>query len=662
MRRPFITAILITVGIFLPLLLFLWTDTIYGGDAGDLVVAAYVRGVPHPPGYPLYTAIAFLLTKLPFSTVAGRVALLSVFPALASLLFFLASCYLITRRLVASLITTIALGATYLFLLLAIIPEVFALHFLFISVLSFLVVYITQRSQWQLLWIFFLIFGLSLTHHHIILFAVPAFLYLLITKYKDVKKHVRWWHGGVFAAGLLPYLYVVFIARPDAPINWEHPQTMTGFIRLITRAVYGTFTSGIAAGHTPIERLFQIYLYGETVLLDATIVGVVLAIIGIVFLLIRQRRMGIFVLLGLLCTGPLFVFYAAFPFGNNFLLATVERFYLSSYWYVFVCVGVGITIVSDGIGSVLRKIYPKITNNTIALVFAVLPISLVFASTVRLQPLKHDRTAEQVGADVIATVPSESILLVTEDTRLFNTEYAYFVQGLGRNTTRFVQYGLLVFPYYQKYLHTEYPELILPEGDGGAFLVEFVLQNSKQFQIYADHQYPVGDSAVWVAEGLLFHLYSTDAQIQADAYLETNEQLFDQYQDPLAGALGDYRHLMLADVLRVYGAARSAVGDNLYTFGLYHEALRYFQQAVLLQPELVTNHVGLVRSAIGARECAVAEMALHAGEQLFTDMRLYGAGVELYTACFDDEVQTAEYQRRLDDAEQSERVPLDQLQ
>src|SRR5690349_9413587 len=47
-------------------------------DSGELAVASYYAGVPHPPGYPVWTIYTWLFTVLfPFSNVAWRVALSS---------------------------------------------------------------------------------------------------------------------------------------------------------------------------------------------------------------------------------------------------------------------------------------------------------------------------------------------------------------------------------------------------------------------------------------------------------------------------------------------------------------------------------------------------------------------------------------------------------
>ena len=71
------------------LLLYLVTlaPTVTFEDSGELIAAAYNLGVPHEPGYPLWTMIAHLFTWLPFGDVAYRVNLMSaVCSALAAAL------------------------------------------------------------------------------------------------------------------------------------------------------------------------------------------------------------------------------------------------------------------------------------------------------------------------------------------------------------------------------------------------------------------------------------------------------------------------------------------------------------------------------------------------------------------------------------------------
>ena len=48
-------------------------------DSGELAVASMYAGVPHPPGYPVWTVYTWLFTLLPFGGIAYRVGLSSAF-------------------------------------------------------------------------------------------------------------------------------------------------------------------------------------------------------------------------------------------------------------------------------------------------------------------------------------------------------------------------------------------------------------------------------------------------------------------------------------------------------------------------------------------------------------------------------------------------------
>src|SRR5512136_3494294 len=46
-------------------------------DSGELAVGSYYAGIPHPPGYPVWTIYTWLWTVLPITNIAYRVGLSS---------------------------------------------------------------------------------------------------------------------------------------------------------------------------------------------------------------------------------------------------------------------------------------------------------------------------------------------------------------------------------------------------------------------------------------------------------------------------------------------------------------------------------------------------------------------------------------------------------
>src|SRR5690349_15720581 len=68
-----ITTLLVLIGYYLTLAPDLTLE-----DSGELAVGSFYAGVPHPPGYPVWTIYSWLFTKLvPISNIAWRVGLSS---------------------------------------------------------------------------------------------------------------------------------------------------------------------------------------------------------------------------------------------------------------------------------------------------------------------------------------------------------------------------------------------------------------------------------------------------------------------------------------------------------------------------------------------------------------------------------------------------------
>ena len=154
----------------LVLSLYLWSmpGTVVLEDDGLFILAGWFNGVAHPPGYPLYTLLAYLATHLP---VAMTVAWKS--HALSALLGALACCFvsMATRELLDSRLAAVTAGVGYgvseVFWSQAIIAEVYTLN----SLLFFLAVWLCLRFQQQgkyplpVLYTVAFICGLGLSNH-----------------------------------------------------------------------------------------------------------------------------------------------------------------------------------------------------------------------------------------------------------------------------------------------------------------------------------------------------------------------------------------------------------------------------------------------------------------------------------------------------------------
>ncbi len=654
--------------LFFVFYLFFQTKGIFGGDAGDLVAAASLWGIPHPPSYPLWTFLVGLLIRIvPFFTPAWRAALLSSFFSAASLGLF----FVLLRKLLAhlhqysvipakaagiyknknylyrflvkpgmtiwlvSLVTTLTLAFSYLFWLYAEVAEVFGLNSFFVILLTFLVLewyYSPTRFKFCL---FSFFFGLSLTHHHTVLFLLPAFLYLFWRKegFLLLGTHPALPPGAAsrkmrdrqgvplslffFFLGLLPYLYLPLAARANPAVDWGHPTDLLSFIKVVTRSIYGTFSSNPAAGQEAGLRLFQIPSYFIFLNLNISTLGIILAIIGMVYLFFKNKILFWFFALAFLTTGPFFVFYASFPLNNRFLLATFERFVLLSLPFVMVFFAFGVLLVARklsavisflrkkrAVSSMLGSIEVNVQSYFIVLLFLLIPAFLFRANLSKMAFLKNDFSADNLGKDILDTVERDSILLLAYDNPLFNAQYVHYACHYRRDV-KLVHLFLLKYSYYRDWLKEAFPELVISEKkEVKEFLREFLEENYSRFSIYSNIE--IIESGWREPRGLLLKYHQVEENLPDNAeIIKRNRELWESYQDLDPLMKKDY-FLMPLSLVDFYATSRKRVAKLYLDAGLYKQALEQFIEAQkLMEDDETFLYTGLLRAKLG--QCVQAE-------------------------------------------------------
>ena len=81
--------LLIGLGFFVitsAIYIFALCPTIHPRDNPDILTAAITLGIPHSPGYPLFTMLGHLFSKIPLGTLPWRVNLMSAIFSAASVL------------------------------------------------------------------------------------------------------------------------------------------------------------------------------------------------------------------------------------------------------------------------------------------------------------------------------------------------------------------------------------------------------------------------------------------------------------------------------------------------------------------------------------------------------------------------------------------------
>lgn len=651
--------------------LFFQSTSLYGGDAGDLVTAAYTGGIAHPPGYPLYSLIGYILGHLPVSTVAWRIGLLSSIPMAGAVALVYMLLTKITRHKLVSFLSTSILTTTYLIWLYGIVPEVFALHAFFtMSIVYVSYLFSIQPSKRKLQFVAFLI-GLALTHHHIIVFALPvviAFLWQQRTFiYKlSLRDEASIVMCGIF--GLTPYLWAYIAAVRNAPIVWDDPLTLKNIIRLISRADYGSFQSGTAYGQDIRSRLLQFVAIGDLYLQDFSLLGVLLCITGAISGWFQNRKIAAPLIIGFLSTGPGYFFYASYLFTTAFHIATAERFAIPSYLFFTMLMGYGMYTIFHAISSATRqhaaRMLPLVQAGTITLML-ILPLSLVYSNHAKLSPLKYDRTAEKFGRDILRTVETGSVIFLQGDHPVFNTQYMYYTYSM-RPDVKLVHMTKLLNGTGYRQLRKYYPELAIKKNmDSLPALLTFIETEYKDQPLYATIPFtliPKGYN--WVPYGLLYRLYKGEDIPPYPLVDRRNEHVWRSYQDPLAGSLGVYKNLMLSNVTDYYKDALVRRGLYGATYGKdYTDAISYYDDALRLDPARGSIFYLKGEAQIALHNCAEAEKLFKKGYSYRTDdpALYYQAMLSLSQHCLKDTDATARWQKKLDDLSTKQETQLQEL-
>ena len=214
-------------------------------DSGELAVGSFYAGVPHAPGYPVWTVYSWLFTVLlPFSNVAWRVAVSSaVAAALANGLVGLvvsrgSSMILegiedlrqIERRtenllcVVSGFVAAVTIGYNGFMWSQAVIVEVYTLSVLsLMGVLCCMLRWLYAPEQRRYLYLAFFLFGMCFNNHQTLIVAAMGLEVLIMAAQPKLGRDLLLGNVAVYLAGLLfksmgvlttfdanPPLYVIY--------------------------------------------------------------------------------------------------------------------------------------------------------------------------------------------------------------------------------------------------------------------------------------------------------------------------------------------------------------------------------------------------------------------------------------------------------------------
>lgn len=616
---PFFISLLVFAIYFLGI-----SSSVFGGDSGDIILASWFGGVAHPPGYPLNTMLGYLFTHIPFeATVAYKSNLMMAFLQAVNIgILYLILVLLVKKRIIA-IAAALVVAFNPLFWLYAHVTEVFqlkitlvglAIYFLLLWRFKVIEISLKKRAKSNRYFYLSIVFlGLSIFHHHISLLLIPAFYYLirktdksLLTGLKNVTKLAV----GLLI-GLIPYLFIVFAAYKKTPVNWDNPSNLDGFLRLITRADFGTFTAtDFLVGQTVQDRLIQLKTLFAFSINDFTYLGLILAILGFIYLFYSHKSLFWFVFYIIFFIGPFFLVYSSFPLKNDFLLGIWERFILEFYFFLAIPLAYGFLAIFELINKRINDFslkHKKIILILIQVSFLLFPSTLYFAN-VSKSDFSNFQLGNDLGHDVLVSSTPDSIVFVLDDTIAFASQYSYYTSSQFRDRKLIIG-GFLKFPYYRQEILERYPGLYYSNQyrsseliDSAVVINELIEKNRQQFDIFTTGFNFRVENAKWVPSGLLVKLRYLDEPYRGV------DNGFSRFM--FAGDRGQYKHFTSNYMLSVYRNSYIRVANYYSANSDVAESIDYYEKARILFPNEVMSYTDYIHTLIIDSRCNEAKKLL----------------------------------------------------
>jgi len=433
-----ITALIIFLSTFV---VYIWTlcPSVYVGDSAELITAACNEGIAHPPGYPLYVVMGKIFSFLPVRSMAYRVNMLSAFfsAITAGLVFFILILIFKGKTkadtsfdaLLSSITGSLCLAFSSIFWSQAVVAEVFPINGFFFALLILLVVLYQQSGRQydnSYACLIGFICGLGLTNHQTLVFTLPVIAFIIIEK---LLKSGRPQVSSIlkmlvfFITGISFYLFLLVRSRSHPVINWDMPDNIERFLRVILRSGYGTFKlSETGLLNLSLSAvLFKMQLFFQNISNQFTIFGFIIGIAGMAYSIIRKNTARHLLIFLFMFTGILF-FLIASPTKDIAGIEVMKRFYLMPFVVFSIWIGIGIKYI--------QEIIPFKRIKVLFVIPILFIVIIIFAhSNYRVNDRSRNYISYDYGMNIFKTLDKDSTLFVEKwDETIFILSYLKTVE------------------------------------------------------------------------------------------------------------------------------------------------------------------------------------------------------------------------------------------
>lgn len=514
-RTTFVAAAIVTL-IWLVVYAFTVSPSVNFIDSGELITTLHEPGVAHPPGYPLYTLMGYVVSNLLWGEVAWRVNILSAFwGALTVGAFFLLTValinYLSWRRpsqaprkepakgrraknspkpheqktpderhflgqpvsawLTLGIAAAVAslLGASSTFWSRTAQAKMYSLHYFFIALLFLLALlarwaYERNDTAGMKRWLLALSIGLglSLSNHLMTTLLVPGLLLLLFLGSDLPRRFKTLLNSWLYAipAVVLPlllYLYLPLRASQHPLMNWGTADTWGDFWRHITGWQYGAYVVRSDRERALIIGRLWNFITEQWYWLTPLML-IVCLVAGILL-----ARASLPILIATLTTAV-----ATFVFATFYGISEIEPYMVPLYMMLLIWLGTSGATLPQVLqrrppGRVLPERSTMLVRGGLAAALALLALIAGWVQYPR-QDHSYDRLASQFANNVLSELPPNSVLITDYWDFYAPTIYLQNVLGV-RPDISIVDMSLVTYPWYMEHLQKHSPELIQKSSD-----------------------------------------------------------------------------------------------------------------------------------------------------------------------------------------------------
>ncbi len=470
-------------------------------DSGDLITSAWLLGIPHPTGYPLFCILGWLWSHIiPFGTVAWRMnAFSAIWSAMAAGItvravwasFDLLPGNVFVRltrfgRAVAAMSSGLILAFATDVWSLSIVTEVYSLNLFFVSLISWILIELLigagekkdedhpkRTGNWparraKLISLLGLLWGLALTNHLTSIFLFPGILLVLIfgnlkLNFREVLKGAGW-----FAVALLLYLYLPIRSLMEPPLDWGDPENFPNFVWVVTGQQFKKLMFALL----PYQMLHQIVRY-SSIPGELGGIGALAAGLGVCRLLLGCNRGVILLLIHTLMLVASGLFYLA-----NYYIWDPEGYLLPMIWAASLWAGWSLVLLISMPENFLKA------ARTIAIVLLIIAPIAGLVGHWKDVDLSGTRDAIQFGEESFGNFEKDALVLEVRYERAFTLWYYREIEYADtRDDVAVVFIEHATFDWGLDLFRRKYPDLILPEtpltgGEKDAATAAWIIENN----------------------------------------------------------------------------------------------------------------------------------------------------------------------------------------